>query len=290
MKAIILGANGMIGSTMFKVLREKEGLDVWGTLRSAQDSRFFSRADASRLMDGIDASHPDSLLKAFAAVRPDVVINCVGLTKHRPEAADSLQSLELNAILPHRLSRICETAGARLVQVSTDCVFLGSKGGYAESDVPDAQDFYGRSKHMGEVVSSSHAITLRTSTIGHELHTSYGLLEWFLSQQGQCKGFSRAIFSGLPTVVFAQVVRDVVLPRPELHGLYHVAAKAINKLDLLQLIAKVFQRQIEIVPDDSLVIDRSLDGTRFAAATGYVAPDWEELINLMHARTAKEYE
>jgi dTDP-4-dehydrorhamnose reductase len=279
----------MIGSTMFKVLRESSELAVWGTLRSGHDRRFFNQADARQLIDSIDAFHSDALLKVFATIRPNVVINCVGLTKHRPEADDLLQSLELNAALPHRLARMCEAAGARLVHVSTDCVFLGSTGSYLESDIPDAQDFYGKSKSMGEVVLAPNTITLRTSTIGHELHTRYGLLEWFLSQEMQCKGFSRAIFSGLPTVVFAQIVRDIVLPRPTLHGLYHVSAKAINKLDLLRLIAKVYKKKIDVVRDDSVVINRSLDGARFSAATGYVAPDWEELINLMHVRTAKEY-
>jgi dTDP-4-dehydrorhamnose reductase len=289
MKVIVLGSNGMIGSTMFKVLRESSELGVWGTLRSGHDRRFFTQADARQLIDGIDAFQSDALLKVFATIRPDVVINCVGLTKHRPETDDPLQSLELNAALPHRLARMCEVASARLVHVSTDCVFLGSKGSYVESDLPDATDFYGKSKSMGEVVFAPNAITLRTSTIGHELYTRYGLLEWFLSQERQCKGFSRAIFSGLPTVVFAQIVRDIVLPRPTLHGLYHVSAKSINKLDLLQLIAKIYKKKIDIVKDDSVVIDRSLDGARFSAATGYVVPDWEELINLMHVRTAKEY-
>ncbi len=282
MKVMILGASGMIGSTMLKVLSESGDLTVWGTLRSAQDRRFFPQSDAMQFINGIDATHTDSMLKAFATIRPDVVVNCAGLTKHHPESDDLLQNLELNATLPHRLARICEVAGARLVHVSTDCVFQGSRGGYIESDVPDAQDSYGKSKSMGEVSSALHAITLRTSTIGHELRTRYGMLEWFLSQEGQCKGFSRAIFSGLPTVVFAQVVRDFVLPRPDLHGLYHVSAKAINKLDLLKLIANVYKKEIDIIPDCSIVIDRSLNGSRFSMATNYVAPDWDELIKLMY--------
>jgi dTDP-4-dehydrorhamnose reductase len=284
MKILVLGANGMIGSAMYRVLREKKDLSVWGTLRTSNERRFFTQQEAVQLIDGIDASHADSLLRAFATLRPDVVVNCVGLTKHRVEANDLTQNLELNATLPHRLTRICEVAGARLIHVSTDCVFLGSKGDYVEADVPDAQDFYGRSKSFGEVISAPHAITLRTSTIGHELHTSYGLLEWFLSQKGQCNGFSRAIFSGLPTVVFAQVVRDIVLPRPNLHGLYHLSSNAINKFDLLKLIAKIYSKSINIVPDESLVIDRSLNCARLSAETGYVAPDWEELVHMMHAR------
>jgi dTDP-4-dehydrorhamnose reductase len=282
MKVMILGASGMIGSTMHKVLSESGDLTVWGTLRSALDRRFLPQSDAMQFISGIDVTHSDSLLKAFAIVSPDVVVNCAGLTKHHPESDDPLQNLELNATLPHRLARICEVAGARLVHVSTDCVFQGIRGGYVESDVPDAQDSYGKSKSMGEVSSALHAITLRTSTIGHELRTRYGLLEWFLSQEGQCKGFSRAIFSGLPTVVFAQVVRDFVLPRPDLHGLYHISAKAINKLDLLKLIANIYKKKIDIIPDCNVVIDRSLNGTRFSMATNYVAPDWDELIKLMY--------
>jgi dTDP-4-dehydrorhamnose reductase len=169
-----------------------------------------------------------------------------------------------------------------LIHISTDCVFSGEKGGYVESDFADARDVYGKSKALGEV-DYPHAVTLRTSTIGHELKSEYGLLDWFLSQQGRCKGYTRAIFSGLPTVVFAQVVRDVVIPHEKLSGLYHVAAKSINKFDLLNLIADVYGKDIEIVPDEKLVIDRSLDANRFRLATGYVAPEWSDLIKWMHA-------
>ena len=134
---------------------------------------------------------------------------------------------------PHRLGQgrhgnLCKLVGARLIHVSTDCVFSGSKGGYAEDDVADAGDVYGKSKALGEVLYP-HTITLRTSTIGHELQSQYGLLDWFLSQNIQCKGYTRAIFSGLPTVVFAQLIRDIVIPRPDLFGVYHVAASRIAK-------------------------------------------------------------
>jgi dTDP-4-dehydrorhamnose reductase len=204
------------------------------------------------------------------------------LTKHKPEASDPLRAISINALMPHRLAGLCKLAGARLIHISTDCVFSGDKGNYAESDFADARDVYGKSKALGEV-DYPHAITLRTSTIGHELQSDYGLLDWFLSQNGQCRGYTRAVFSGLPTVVFAQVIRDVVISHAELSGLYHVAAKPINKFDLLKLIAEVYGKVIDIVPDDKLVIDRSLNANRFQLATGYVAPGWPELIKLMHA-------
>ena len=283
MNVLILGVNGMIGNTMFKVLRENTDLSVWGTLRNTEKCSLFSEIEAARLIDGIDVNQSDSLLHAFSLTQPDIVLNCVGLTKHHPESEDLLQTLQLNSVLPHRLANLCKITGSRLIHISTDCVFQGTKGNYLEIDSADANDFYGKSKYLGEVITEPHVITLRTSTIGHECNTRYGLLEWFLAQEIQCKGFARAIFSGLPTVVLAQVVRDIIIPQNSLNGMYHIAAKPISKLQLLELIAKIYKKNICILPDTSLVIDRSLNATRFSVATGYVAPDWEEMINLMHA-------
>lgn len=282
MKVLVVGASGMIGSTVLRVLSERQDWQVFGSVRDASVKRFFSPAIGERLVAGIDVEHPDSLAKVLDKVRPNVVVNCAGLTKHKPEAEDPLISVPINTLMPHRLAALCKLVGARLIHVSTDCVFSGGKGCYSEDDYADALDVYGKSKALGEV-DYTHAITLRTSTIGHELQSRYGLLDWFLSQEGRCKGYTRAVFSGLPTVVFAQVMRDVVIPRPDMSGLYHVAAKPINKFDLLRLIADVYGKMIDIVPDDKLVIDRSLDAKRFEAATGYIAPEWPELIKLMHA-------
>lgn len=281
MRILVLGASGMIGSTVLRVLSEKKDWKVFGTIRNGDVRRFFSSQIAERLIDGIDVEHPDVLMKVLDDIRPDVVINCAGLTKHKPEADDPLISIPINTLMPHRLAGLCKLIGARLVHVSTDCVFSGEKGNYKEDDFADARDVYGKSKALGEVLYP-HVITLRTSTIGHELQSCYGLLDWFLSQEGRCKGYTRAIFSGLPTVIFAQVIRDEVVPNVELSGLYHVAAKPINKFDLLNLIANVYGKQIEIVPDDNFVIDRSLNADNFRAATGYIAPEWIDMIRLMY--------
>ncbi len=282
MKILVVGASGMIGSTVLRVVSEKKDWAVFGALRNRSAKRFFAPAIAERLVDGVDVEYSDALMKVLDAIRPDVVINCAGLTKHKPEAEDPLIVIPINTLMPHRLAGLCKLIGARLIHVSTDCVFSGEKGAYTEEDFPDARDVYGKSKVLGEV-TYPHAITLRTSTIGHELQSKYGLLDWFLSQERSCKGYNRAVFSGLPTVVFAQIIRDVVIPRPELSGLYHVAAQPINKFDLLTLIAKVYGKKIEIMPDDKLVINRSLDATRFQKATGYVAPAWDALIQQMYA-------
>lgn len=282
MKVLVIGASGMIGSTIIRVLSEKEDWDVFGTVRSGEVKQFFAPKIAGRLVTGIDVENHDTLVRVFAQLRPDVVINCAGLTKHLPGAEDHLVAIPINTLMPHRLAALCDLVGARLIHISTDCVFSGTKGNYAEDAPADATDVYGKSKFLGEV-NYPHAITLRTSTIGHELQSAHGLLDWFLSQQGQCKGYARAIFSGLPTVVFAQVIRDVLIPRPELSGLYHVAAKPIAKYDLLRLIAEVYGKSIEIVREDRFEIDRSLNAARFQAATGYVAPDWPELVKSMYS-------
>jgi dTDP-4-dehydrorhamnose reductase len=282
MKLLVIGASGMIGSTMLRVLSERTDWTVSGTVRDANAIHFFSDAIASRLIAGVDVEHTDTLVKVLDNVRPDVVINCAGLTKHKPEADDPLVSIPINTLVPHRLAGLCKLIGARMVHISTDCVFSGEKGGYTETDYADARDVYGKSKALGEL-DYPHAITLRTSTIGHELQSKYGLLDWFLSQQTSCNGYSRAIFSGLPTVIFAQVIRDVVIPHHELHGLYHVAAKSINKFELLNLISRVYGKSINIVKDDQFVINRSLNADNFQKATGYVSPEWEEMIQAMHA-------
>lgn len=238
-----------------------------------------------RLLCRLDVLDHDALTAVMARVKPDVVINCVGLIKQLADAKDPLTALPINAMLPHRLARLCELGGARLIHVSTDCVFSGRKGMYLESDPSDAEDLYGKSKYIGELHDLPYVITLRTSIIGHELGSSHALVEWFLAQQGSVRGFTKAIFSGLPTVELARVMKDFVIAHPQLNGLYHVAAEPIDKYRLLGLVAAQYGKSIEIFPDEALVIDRSLDGSRFRAATGYVAPDWVELVRRMHQQS-----
>lgn len=282
MRILVLGASGMLGNAMVRVLAEKNDFEVYGTVRASSVCGLFSKEIASRLITGCDVGDHDALVKAFSRVRPDVVINCIGLVKQVADAEDPLQAIRINALLPHQLAGMCSLAGARLVHISTDCVFSGDRGDYSEADQSDARDLYGKSKFLGEV-NYQHAITLRTSIIGHELLSAHGLIEWFLSRQGQCKGFTKAIFSGLPTAVLAQVIRDVVIPRPGLHGVYHVASEPISKYQLLKLVAEIYGKSIEILPDDSLVIDRSLNAERFGNATGYLSPSWPDLVREMKA-------
>jgi dTDP-4-dehydrorhamnose reductase len=281
-RVLVLGASGMLGNAVLRLFAGSPGFEATGSARSAGVLRAMPAELRDRVVCGIDVENVDSLTRLFAVARPDVVINCIGLVKQLAEADDPLAAIPINSLLPHRLARLCDVAGARLIHMSTDCVFAGTQGMYREPDPADAQDLYGRSKHLGEVTGSAHAVTLRTSIIGHELASAHGLVGWFLAQQGGVKGFTRAIFSGLPTVELARVMRDFVIPNPGLSGLHHVSAEPINKYELLRLVAQVYGKSIEITPDDKLAIDRSLDSSRFRALTGYTPPAWPELVRAMH--------
>lgn len=273
----------MLGSAVFRLLSEQRELEVWGSIRHRGGLQFFPEPQHARLLIGVDVLGQDALTTVVGRVKPDVVVNCVGIIKQLSIAHDPLAVLPTNAMLPHRIARLCAIADARLVHISTDCVFSGRQGGYRESDAADAVDLYGQSKFIGEVRDDPHAITLRTSIIGHELGSRHALVDWFLSQQGRVPGYVKAIFSGLPVIELARVIQDVVIPRRDLYGLYHVSAQPIAKCDLLRLIAEVYGKIIDIIPEGTVVIDRSLNSERFTQATGYVAPEWPVLIKKMHS-------
>ena len=282
-RILILGATGMLGNAMMRHLyKTKTDCEVYGTLRSAAGMRHFPEIPQDRFITGIDVEDQDCLLSLFSRVNPNVVINCIGRVKQHAEANDVLSTLPINAMLPHRLARLCAVGGARLIHISTDCVFNGEKGGYLETDTSDATDLYGKSKFIGEL-HEPHTITLRTSIIGHELgDASSSLIDWFLSQKGEINGYTNAIFSGLPTVELAEVIGSYVLPRPDLSGLYHVAATPISKFDLLSIVARVYSKDITIVPEHTFCIDRSLNGNKFSHETGYSSDNWPALIKRMY--------
>jgi len=281
MKILILGITGLIGSTFFRVLSQSNTLDVYGTVRNNEQRKYFNPTLSKNVIESSDISLNENIKDLLHDLNPDVVINCIGITKHKNLSSDPLASISLNSLLPHRIVKASEAINARTIQMSTDCVFSGNQGNYVEDDSTDAKDIYGKTKALGEIFYPN-AITIRTSTIGHELCYQDGLLEWFLSQQGQCKGFSKAIFSGLPTVEIARILCDVILPNKELEGLFHIASNPINKYELLQLIAKVYAKEINIIKDEEFKIDRSLNSALFISKTHYSAPSWEEMIVSMY--------
>jgi dTDP-4-dehydrorhamnose reductase len=283
MKILILGGHGMLGHRLWLNLRKEH--EAWVTVRQTS-SPFPDRPDfpSKYVRPDVDASNFDQVTRALASIQPDLVINCIGLIKQMGHLArDPIMAISLNALLPHRISLVCRAAKIRMIHISTDCVFSGKKGNYLESDESDANDLYGRSKFLGEVAYPPHTITLRTSIIGHELKTRMGLIEWFLAHQDgeTVKGYTRAIFSGFTTDELSRIIMDYVIPHPELTGLHHVSSEPIAKYDLLRLANNAYGRNINILPDDQVVIDRSLDSTRFRQATGYQSPSWTEMIREM---------
>jgi dTDP-4-dehydrorhamnose reductase len=281
MNILVLGITGMLGSAVFKMFHNDSRYQTWGTLRNSSGRGHFPESAQQSMFSGVDVLDMDCLITVFSRIKPDVVINCVGLIKQLDSANDPLVALPVNSMLPHRLAILCEVGGARLVHISTDCVYSGRVGNYVEEDPSDAEDLYGRSKYIGELNNYINAVTLRTSIIGHELSTKHALLEWFLAQDGEVKGYKNAIFSGLPTYELARVIKDFVLPVSGLSGLFHVSATPISKFDLLNLISTEYGKKIKITPSADVNINRSLNSDRFTRATGYVAPRWPDLISGM---------
>ncbi len=282
MRILILGGDGMLGHRLLKHLGENH--EVRATLRRGpSDYERYGLFDGGNSYYGVEVLDRDKLGEVVADFRPEAVVNAVGIVKQRGTAKEAIPSLEVNSLLPHRLALLCKVAGARLIQVSTDCVFSGRKGNYTEEDVPDPEDLYGRTKLLGEV-SEPGSITLRTSIIGLELSRKTGLIEWFLAQKGEIRGFTRAIYTGLTTAELSRVIELVLTEHPDLSGVWQVASEPINKYDLFVRFSEILGRKdVRISLDDVVKIDRSLSGVAFEGATGYSAPGWSEMLQELGA-------
>lgn len=281
MKTIILGASGMLGFQVFRSFLD-QGMDVVGIVRNRY--RLEQNLDKSfyhyiREID--DARDFSSLEKIIQTEKPDYLINCVGIVVQLPLAKDFYESISINALLPHKLEKLGNQYGFKLIHISTDCVYNGRKGLYKESDIPNAEDLYGKTKELGEV-GYGCGITLRTSLIGHEIVSPvHGLLDWFLSQDKKVYGYSKAIFSGLTTLEFSNVLIEIVRAGQLSSGIYHVASEPISKYDLLHLIAEVYKFNIRIIESRELNINRSLDSEKFDSITNYRVPAWKQMITNM---------
>jgi dTDP-4-dehydrorhamnose reductase len=285
-RLLILGGDGMLGHRLLKHLQRNHETRV--TLR-----REFSAYERYGLFtpensySGVEARDTDRLIGVLADFRPEAVVNGVGIIKQRGAAKEAIPSLEVNSLFPHRLALLCKAAGARLVHMSTDCVFSGRRGNYTEGDVPDAEDLYGRTKFLGEV-SEPGCVTLRTSIIGLELSHKRSLIEWFLAQKGEIQGFTRAIYTGLTTAEMSRVIEWVLVQHPDLSEVWQVASEPINKYDLLTRFSRVLGRDdVSVVPDDSVRIDRSLSAVAFEKATGYHARGWNEMLEELAAEVCQ---
>lgn len=252
--------------------------DVHATVR---DLELATRTDLPAALHRLDVLDSDALDEVVGGVGPDVVVNCVGIVKQLDAARQAIPSIKVNALFPHELGVTCARHDARLIHVSTDCVFSGDlpfPQAYGEDDVPDGRDLYGRTKLLGEV--GAPALTLRTSIIGPELQRGSGLFDWFSRQEhADVPGFRNAWFSGLTTDALAGVIRSLVESHASVAGIFHVSADPINKHDLLLALRDVLAVPCTIHGVDEPRINRVLNSSRFRDATAIPIPTWEEMLN-----------
>lgn len=251
MNILILGATGLIGSSLYAHLSLRH--NVFGTYLNKKKIK-----KIKYLKDNIfyfDALNKKKLASLIDKTNPKIVINCIGVTKHI-KGFSKKKILAINSKFPHHAKEITNYKSAKFIQISTDCVFNGKKGNYKENSKPNAIDFYGISKASGEINDEKN-LTIRTSTIGHELLTSYGLLEWFLKQNLSCYGYSKAIFNGFPTSYFAKILEKIISKK--ITGILHVSGIKIDKYTLLKKIKKIYNKNIVIKKNTIIKIDRSLN-------------------------------
>lgn len=284
MKILVLGVSGMLGHKVLDYFAKHTNHEVLGTaldFKGIPDKYLMKYQD--KLIDKVDALNFDTVAKVITEVKPDVVINCIGIIKQNDQSSDWLIMLKLNSELPHLIVKECDKIGARFITIATDCVFNGKKGeAYLESDEPTCNDAYGMTKYLGEIHEGNH-LTLRTSIIGHELTTKKSLLEWFLNEPAkEVKGFTKAIYSGVTTLEYAKFIDKYILENKDIKGLYHLSVNPISKHDLLIMVAEKYGKEVKIVPTDQLSINRSLDSTRLREALNYEVKPWQQLIDELH--------
>ncbi len=277
MKILVLGANGMLGHQLVESLGPRH--EVIGTFQGGAEAYLQVGACLpDRAIHHLDVRDDSALSRAITGVMPAAVVNAVGIVKQRTESKDVVASLEVNALLPHRLAQLCKGIGARLIHFSTDCIFSGKKGMYCESDFADADDLYGRSKFLGEVADAG-CVTLRTSIVGLELSHKSSLVEWFLAQRGPIRGYRNAVFTGFITAEMSRLVERILVDHPGLHGVYQIGSDPIDKYTLLRKLRDRLGLMIDIVPDEDFRCDRSLVSERLRHEMAYAPPDWDRMID-----------
>jgi len=282
MSILIIGSSGMLGHKLYQ--RVSSEFEVFATIRSdlAAIERFGIFKGHSVFSD-VDVTDIAAVCRVIEVVKPDCVVNCVGVVKQNPTLADKIRTLTINSIFPNQLAQLSAEFDFRLITISTDCVFDGTKGNYSESDAANARDLYGLSKLLGEV-TDGRSLTIRTSIIGREITTSHSSVEWFLANRGRTvDGYTKAIYSGFPTIELADIIADLIKNFPDLNGLFHISSDPISKFDLLTLVNKYFKSNVSIKPSEAVVVDRSLDSAKFKTLTGFTPPDWESMIARMAA-------
>ena len=279
MRILILGGTGMLGHQLFKHLSSRF-TDTYATIRQSYSSYKLldKQFDNARIIECVDVTDLPVLTGIMKCVRADVILNCIGVTKRRKEANEAIHAITLNAMLPHMLAEWGRNNAAKVINFSTDCVFDGKVGNYVDDSATNATDLYGKTKAIGEI-HGENALTLRSSFIGKELDGGTELFEWFLAQTGTVKGFKNAIYSGLTTLELSRVIEKILVQHPGASGIYNVSSDPISKYELLVLIRDKLHLNIEVLPDENMICDRSLNSSKFRQEFNYVPPGWQAMID-----------
>ena len=285
-KIAILGASGLIGHKLTQVLSDRFDTVVPVLHGSAGRFAEFGLFQGNAI-ENVDVADFEATVAVLNEIDPDVVLNCAGITKRRPEVNDPVLAITVNSLFPHRLAHWCKASDARMIHFSTDCVFDGAQGDYTEGSVTTARDAYGQTKALGET-RYDHCLTIRSSFIGQELAVHSELLDWFLAQRGQhLKGFTHALYTGVSTPVMARVVGDIIADHPDVSGLYQLSVpEPISKYDLLCLARDAFDLEVEITPDDAFEIRPTLNGTALRSVLNLTLPTWPEMMAELAAGAA----
>lgn len=265
MRILVFGGNGMAGHVIWRYLAEISNHEVWYTMRD--------KAVGPRALV-LDVTDWTAVANTLTDIRPDVVINATGLL-NEDASRRLLDAICVNSVFPHQLARLGERMGFRLIHISTDCVFSGSRGNYTEQDVADGTTVYAKTKSLGEVTYGGH-LTIRTSIIGPELKDGIGLFHWFMKQKGEVRGYRMVFWNGVTTLELAKAI-EWVLQRP-IAGLVHLAApEKISKYQLLLWLKEAFSRdEVTIRPFDGITSDKSLVNTR--SDFTYAVPPYREAL------------
>ena len=276
-KILILGTTGMLGNEMCKIFSKDKKFEIFKMNRKKSKNSII-----------INVEDQSDLINKINLIKPDYVINCIGWIKQK--RVNSKMPHIINSQLPLLLSQLSLILNFKLIHISTDCVFTGKKGNYLDNDKKDAKDLYGLSKNLGEV-KNLNTTTFRTSIIGLENGTKkYGLLEWFLSQKINVKGFDKVFFSGLTTLELSKTIKRYIFNKKLYNNILNVSSKSISKFELLNLIKITFNKDVKIIKCTKTKLNRTLNSNKFKKITGYKCPSWKKMLNEMHVVYKKDYE
>lgn len=284
-KIMVLGVTGMLGHKVYQTFYDNDHFITWGTATSiAEIEELFPSHYKKNIIQGIYADKIESVKKEIFCKKPKVVINCIGIIKQKKQIENIKRAIVINSLFPHQLADICDKISAKLITISTDSVFdMQKKQYYIEEDTPACSNVYNMSKFLGEVNYGNH-LTIRTSIIGHEIMSNLCLVDWFLNtNKKNIEGYKNVIFSGLTTLELSKILVNKIVRQKKMHGVYHLSTNPISKLELLKLIKKYYNKQINIIPNESIKINRTLNSDTLRKKIKYLPPNWESQIKEMHA-------